>query len=83
MPAIFFACLVFAQRIQSTLGRHMIFYTYIRTELIRIFVIISLLFNEFSYSKVQIPHRFCSSHYPGAVSMNAVNVYTTASEDVE
>ena len=42
----------------------MIFYTYIRTERVRIFVIISLIIslmlNEFSYGKAQIPHRFCS-----------------------
>ena len=38
----------------------MIFYTYIRTELIRTFVIISLILNAFSYGKAQIPHRFCS-----------------------
>ena len=36
----------------------MIFYTYIRTERIRIFAIISLILSEFSYGKAQIPHRF-------------------------
>ena len=35
-------------------------YTYIRTERVKIFVIISLMLNEFSYGKAQIPHRFCS-----------------------
>ena len=35
-----------------------IFYTYIRTELIRIFDIISVILNEFSYGKAEIPHRF-------------------------
>ena len=43
-----------------TVGNHVIFYTYIRTERVRIFVIISLMLNEFSYGKAQIPHRFCS-----------------------
>ena len=38
----------------------MIFYSHIRTEGIRTFVIISLILNAFSYSKAQIPHRFCS-----------------------
>ena len=41
-----------------TVGNHVIFYTYIRTERERIFVIISLILNEFSYGKAQIPHRF-------------------------
>ena len=43
-----------------TVGNHMIFYTYIRTERVRTFVNISLIFNAFSYGKAQIPHRFCS-----------------------
>ena len=37
----------------------MVFYTYIRTERIRKFVIISLILNAFSYGKAQIPHSFC------------------------
>ena len=41
-----------------TVGNHVTFYTYIRTERVSIFVIISLMLNEFSYRKVQIPHRF-------------------------
>ena len=41
-----------------TVGNHVIFYTYIRTERVRILVIISLILNEFSYGKAQIPHRF-------------------------
>ena len=41
-------------------GNHMIFYTYIRTERVKIFVIISLMLSGFSYGKAQIPHRFCS-----------------------
>ena len=40
-------------------GNHVTFYTYIRTERVSIFVIISLMLNEFSYGKAQIPHRFC------------------------
>ena len=39
-------------------GNHVIFYTYIRTERVRTFVIISLILNAFSYGKAQIPHRF-------------------------
>ena len=41
-----------------TVGNHVIFYTYIRTGRIRTFVIISLMLNEFSYGKAQIPDRF-------------------------
>ena len=44
----------------DTVGNHVTFYTYIRTERVSIFVIISLMLNEFSYRKAQIPHRFCS-----------------------
>ena len=44
----------------STVGNHVTFYTYIRTERVSIFVIISLMLNDFSYRKAQIPHRFCS-----------------------
>ena len=44
----------------NTVGNHVVFYTYIRTERIRNFVIISLIFNASSYGKAQIPHRFCS-----------------------
>ena len=44
----------------STVGNHVTFYTYIRTERVSIFVIILLKLNEFSYRKAQIPHRFCS-----------------------
>ena len=43
---------------EFTVGNHVIFYSYIRTEPIRIFVIISLILNEFSYGKAQIPHGF-------------------------
>ena len=42
-----------------TVGNHVTVYTYIRTERVSIFVIISLMLNEFSYGKAQIPHRFC------------------------
>ena len=42
----------------------MVFYTYIRAERIRKFVIISLILNAFSYGKGQIPHRFCSKPLP-------------------
>ena len=45
---------------ESTVGNHVIFYTYIRTEWVRTFVIIYLILNAFSYDKVQIPHSFCS-----------------------
>ena len=44
--------------ISITVGNHVIFYSYIRTEPVRIFVIISLILNEFSYGKAQIPHGF-------------------------
>ena len=44
----------------STVGNHVIFYTYIRTERVRTFVIIYLILNAFSYGKAQIPHSFCS-----------------------
>ena len=44
----------------NTVGNHVTFYTYIRTERVSIFVIILLKLNEFSYRKAQIPHRFCS-----------------------
>ena len=44
----------------ATVGNHVTFYTYIRTERVSIFVIICLMLNEFSYRKAQIPHRFCS-----------------------
>ena len=37
-------------------GNHVIFYTYIRTEWVRIFIIVSLILSEFSYGKVQILH---------------------------
>ena len=45
----------------------MIFYTYIRKELVRIFII-SLILNEISYGKRQIPH-----HYLRVVSIHAVS----------
>ena len=35
-----------------------IYYTYIWTERIRIFVIISVILDEFSYGRAQIPYRF-------------------------
>ena len=38
-------------------GNHVIFYTYIQTEWIRI-LIIYLILNEFSYGKAQLSHRF-------------------------
>ena len=41
-----------------TVGNHVIFYSYIRTEPVRIFVMISLILDEFSYGKAQIPHGF-------------------------
>ena len=44
----------------TTVGNYVVFYTYIRTERIRKFVIISLILNAFSYGKAQIPHRFSS-----------------------
>ena len=44
----------------DTVGNHVIFYTYIWIKWIRIFIIISLMHNGFSYGKAQIPHRFCS-----------------------
>ena len=42
------------------MGNHVIFCTYIRTERVRTFVIISLILSAFSYGKAQIPHRFCN-----------------------
>ena len=35
----------------------MIFYTYIPTNSVSIFISIYLILNEFSYGKAQIPHR--------------------------
>ena len=40
----------------TTVGNHVIFYTYIWTERVRIFII-SLILNEFPYCKGQIAHR--------------------------
>ena len=40
-----------------TVGNHMIFCTYIQAERVRMFVIISLILNEFSYGKAQTHHR--------------------------
>ena len=51
----------------------MIFYTYIPIEHIRIFVIISLIINEFLYGEVQIPCGFLYQDlYLRAVSMDGV-----------
>ena len=44
--------------ILSTVGNHVLFQTYIRTERRRIFVSISLKHNEFLYGKAQMPRRF-------------------------
>ena len=60
----------------------MTFYTYIRTERVSIFVIISLMLNEFSYRKAQIPHRlFVASRYLRDFSMHAVVFHTSSSKD--
>ena len=37
--------------------------TYIRTERVRIFFIISLMLSEFSYGKAQVLNRFCSKPF--------------------
>ena len=67
--------------IDYTVGNHVIFYTCSQTKRIRIFVIISLMLNEFSYSKVQIPHGFVASRYLRGVSMHAVVFHTNWSKD--
>ena len=62
----------------------MIFYIYFRTEQVRIFVIISLILNAFSYGKAQIPHRFfvaTDKHYLKDVPMHAVFFLTNSSKD--
>ena len=56
----------------------MIFYTCIRTERVRVFVIVSLIPNEFSYGKEQL---FIASRYLRDVSKHAVFFYTTSSKD--
>ena len=56
----------------------MIFYTYIRTEGVRIFVIISLIQNEFSYGKSQIPH--CSKPLSRTLYFSTVFFHTTSSK---
>ena len=60
----------------------MVLYTYIWTEWIRISIIISLLLNEFSYGKAQIPHRFLNdilhmSYLAGIHVFKAFPAYTT------
>ena len=60
----------------------MIFYTHIRTERVRTFVIISFILNEFSYGKAQIPHcLFVAIRYLIDVSMHAVFFHTISSKD--
>ena len=55
-------CQPFLQRQTTfvTVGNHVIFCTYIRTERVGKFTTVSLIIDEVSCSKEQVPHRFCS-----------------------
>ena len=58
--------------------------TYIRTERIRIFVIISSILNECSYGKAQILHRgLVASNYLKDVSVNAVFFHSSSSKNFQ
>ena len=60
-----------------TVRNHVIFYTYIRTKVIRLFVIISLILSKFFIQqRADTSSLFVANHYLRAVSMYAVFFHT-------
>ena len=64
-----------------TVGNHLIFRTYIRTERIRIFVTISLILNEFSTVKRRDIIALVAIHLSRDVSMDVIYFHSTSSKD--
>ena len=65
----------------DTVGNHVIFYTYIRTERVRTFVIISFIPNDIHTVRHKYPIAFVAIRYLIDVSIRAVFFHINSSKD--
>ena len=81
LPTIMLQCGEEVGGENDTVGNHMIFYTYIWTERVRAFVIISLILNDIHSVRHKYPIAFVAIRYLIDVSIRAVFFHTNSSKD--